>query len=69
MSKIRYYDVTKMVGKRQKFVAKTNEKPMAERIAKLVIKDSGTSEARIIAWYETAGNRPKFKVLEKFKKE
>jgi hypothetical protein len=64
VNKIRYYDITKVVSGRQKFVAKTNNKVLAERIAKMVLKDEGVRETRVVAWYKTDNNTPKFKLLK-----
>ena len=65
MSKPSYYDITKVIGKRQHFVAKASSIGYARKIAKMVSKEQGVKESRIIAWYRKSDGTKRFKVEEK----
>lgn len=65
MPKPAYYDITKVVGTIQHFVAKASSIGYARKIAKMVAKEHGVKEARIIAWYRKADGTKRFKLEEK----
>jgi len=59
-----YYDITKIIGKKQHFVAKASDINYARKIAKMVAKEPGVKETHIIAWYRKADGTKRFTLKE-----